>query len=122
MSFTHRIDERTGILHCALQGRMALADFLAVLDVIAPDGVFCCTHRLYDMRGCLPDVTTPDVQMVAAESARRDRPGSRVALVSDADLTYGMPRQYEGFRKDIDSEVRVFRSVGPALAWLERAD
>lgn len=119
MSFAHRIDERTGIMHCTMQGRMTLADFLAALELITPGGTFTASRRLYDMRECTPDVSTAEVQLVAAEIARRDRPASRVAMVSGIDLTYGLLRQYEGFRQGTQSQIRVFRTLEPALAWLE---
>jgi hypothetical protein len=44
--------------------------------------------------------------------------GGRVAMVATSDLTYGVFRMWELQRESLDYEVRVFRQLALALAWL----
>jgi hypothetical protein len=43
---------------------------------------------------------------------------TRVALVASSDVSYGLSRMYQAFRSDSPLDLRVFREMGEARAWL----
>lgn len=45
-------------------------------------------------------------------------PGARRAVVAPMAVLFGLARMHEQFREGAGDELRVFRSMGPALEWL----
>ena len=71
----------------------------------------------------LPVPSAERLRTLAATSADMDAAGSsRFAIVAPGDLAYGLGRMY-GIYREMDrrssKEVRVFRSMEDALAWLD---
>src|SRR5262245_22008286 len=46
----------------------------------------------------------------------------RTAIVAPADVSYGLARMYEAYQEPTAGELRVFRSLDDALAWLRPTD
>lgn len=71
----------------------------------------------------IPMPSAERLRTLAATSAEMDAAGSsRFAIVAPGDLAYGLGRMY-GVYREIDQrskkEVRVFRSLDEAVAWLD---
>ena len=45
-------------------------------------------------------------------------PGSRRAIVVDADVVFGVSRMYEVFAHEMGPEIQIFRDMDAARAWL----
>jgi hypothetical protein len=118
MPFTVTLDDTSGILWVVLQGEMHLPEILLALEAATPGGQFSSARRLWDLRECTPLLATEDVRTIAATARRRDRPGSRIALLAGSDLSFGILRQNQVFREVPGNEVRVFRDVDEAVGWL----
>ena len=73
--------------------------------------------QLSDARGVTSAVTSEGVQEIARKSPFGA--GSRRAIVVDSDLVYGVSRIYQARADQVGSEVRVFREIDEALAWID---
>ena len=80
---------------------------------------------LWDMRGLVqgPD-TSPEIRETAAMVRRRPDPwsGSRVAILVDRDLDYGIARMFKAYADGVDIRYRIFRDESDARAWLSGSD
>ena len=65
-------------------------------------------------------LTTEGLKRLAGvvESNLEKLRGGRVAMVAASDITYGVFRMWELRREGLNYEVRVFRELDAALAWL----
>lgn len=62
------------------------------------------------------------LKMIADLGRRRHGGGQRVpriAIVASADLSFGLARMYEGLAVEVPANVRVFRELSEATAWLD---
>lgn len=66
----------------------------------------------FDMGGLM------EILRVTREQEARMQPGY-MAIVAEDSLVYGIARMYQGFSQDRTWEVRVFRRLPEAEAWLE---
>lgn len=81
-------------------------------------------RELVDGREIVDMAVTADGQRRLADlaSTATDRlRGGRVAMVAATDVTYGMFRMWQLRRESLEFEVRVYRELEPALAWLKES-
>jgi hypothetical protein len=66
------------------------------------------------------DLSTDCIRRLAALAlaVHPDGPPSKIAIVAPTDLLFGTARMYEAFVDAGERQVRAFRSVGEARAWL----
>ena len=77
--------------------------------------------ELVDVRGvATPDTQGTTLRRVAEAFARADREPerSKIAIVADGDLHYGLSRMYQAFRADSPLVLEVFRDLTEARSWL----
>lgn len=75
-------------------------------------------NQLLDFREATEVITTgADISRLAMSAHWGE--GSRRAAVMPEDTMYGLGRMYGAYNKSNGSDWRVFRSVIPALVWLE---
>jgi hypothetical protein len=122
MPIEHRYDPALRTLFLDFSGEVSEGELVEVASKLASDPSIPPGHReLVDLSGIRDtDVTTAALRRVARIYAETDkRPeDSRVAIVAPADLFFGLSRMYEAFRGDSPLEIRVFRALGEARAWL----
>ena len=74
--------------------------------------------RLWDFSHDGWDLTTGQLQKLAGYAKNKFISPSKVALVANKDLSFGVSRIYEAFRKQEGLEIEVFRTEKEALNWL----
>jgi hypothetical protein len=122
MPITHRYDPALRTLFIEFSGEVSETELVDTARKLASDPTIPPGHReLVDLTGIhQTDVTATTLRRVAQIYAERDkRPeDSRVAIVASTDLFYGLSRMYEAFREPSALQIRVFRELGEARAWL----
>ncbi len=74
-------------------------------------------NQLFDARGVTSvELSGACVREIA--SMRMFGEGSRRAFVAGTDVVFGMVRMFEMLRDDTPDEIRVFRNIDDARAWL----
>ena len=74
--------------------------------------------RLWDLRKGM-DLTNTELRQLAESGKTKFMFPSKVAIVAPKDLAYGLSRIYEVYRKQEQTETRVFRTEKEALEWLK---
>ena len=95
-------------------------------DLLEADAAFRSTpdvepdfDQLIDLRRTEPgDVTTDAISSLASRPPFFSK-SSRRAVVVRSDLGFGLSRMFEQMRGDAAGEIRVFRDVESAEAWLD---
>jgi len=75
--------------------------------------------RLYDMSAGFHHTISEVQDMVSFGSKLIDQPGSRVAIVSEDLVTFGMARVYDAFRTKEHTNFGVFKTLEDGLRWLK---
>jgi hypothetical protein len=122
MPIEHRYDPALRTLFLEFSGEVSEAELVDTARKLAADPSIPPGHReLVDLsRIQNTDVTSAALRRVAhiyTESDKRPE-DSRVAIVAPGDLYYGLSRMYEAFRRSSPVEIRVFRELGEARAFL----
>jgi hypothetical protein len=121
MPITHRIDDDRTVIYTLLSGRVTDAELLAYYERAIAQNVQDPWRELVDGTQVTEMVLTPAglARLAGVVGAHREQlRGGRVAMVATTDVTYGVFRMWELQREDLDYEVRVFRELAQALAWL----
>lgn len=122
MPIAHRFDPALRTLFVDFSGEINEAELVDAARKLAADPSIPPGRReLVDLSGIeATDVTAAALRRVAHIYAETDvRPEeSRVAIVAPGDLYYGLSRMYEAFREPSPLEIRVFRDLPEARAWL----
>jgi hypothetical protein len=118
-----QFDADQNVLLVTIDGHVQDEDLLKYARIAAGNAAMPPDHDvLVDMRGTesLGDVQAQTLRQVANLFTRTDAAPeqSRVALVAPHDVGYGLSRMYQAFRSDSPIEVRVFREMREARAWL----
>lgn len=117
-----RLEVDESLLRTIIHGRVTDDELLAHYAAPEFQAVRAPWRELVDGREITDMAVTPDGQLRLAElaSTSMDRlRGGRVAMVATTDVTYGMFRMWQLRRESLEFEVRVFRELEPALAWLK---
>lgn len=123
MPIEHRVDAEANLLVVVASGPVADEDLLKYARRIAEDVSISAGHdELIDLRGVEAggEVTSPTLRRVASMFSAIDRTPerSRVALVANSDVAYGLSRMYQAFRSESPLDLRVFREMPEAREWL----
>jgi len=118
----YEISERSQLLVVTLFGQPTADDIKRILSETRTDSGYVHTTRLWDFRRAEFNLSTQDLQQVAAYAAMADTTPGKVAILVDQDLSYGVSRVYGSFRSTEVTQVSVFRSEPEAIAWLKAAE
>ncbi|MEE4246438.1 MAG: hypothetical protein V2I33_13595 [Kangiellaceae bacterium] len=75
--------------------------------------------RIYDLTAADFDWSLKDLQSMGAYGQSVMKGPNIAAFVATSDLIYGELRQFEAFREDSLTTLKVFRQFDHALAWLK---
>ncbi len=100
-------------------GQPTLQDIIDANEVLMEEGKFVFRLRFWDLSECVPDFSSADLQTIALLSERQmEQNPSRTAILATADLTYGISRMFQVFRKSEHNALAVFRDENEAMVWL----
>lgn len=122
MPLRHRFDADRNALFLELRGEVTDEDLLRYVEEATRRPGEPTGHvELVDLRGV--DVTRVEgrtLRRIAHQFGQSEKAPQRVrvALVADSDVSYGLARMYQAFRADSPLDLRVFRDMGEARAWL----
>jgi hypothetical protein len=116
-----RIDAEAGIVHTTVSGEIGASDIIAALEELfrhpdyRPGLIGLADLRSYTWRSEMSDIRRV-AQFMIANGKKIGR--SRTAIVVSSDYSYGMSRMYEAFAAASPIEVKIFRDMDEAVAWL----
>jgi hypothetical protein len=127
MPITYRIDPKLRRVIATASGTFTDADVFGYQREVWTRADVAGFDEIVDMTAVdnvdLPVPSSERMKALASESATSDVPTpSRFAIVAPGDLTFGLGRMYAVYREQdrrSTKEVRVFRSMDEALAWLD---
>lgn len=116
----HRIEYQASgaIVWIVMEGTVTLDDIRVAVQELTSDASFLVDRRLWDIRGADLRLTTDDLRDIAVEANVRTARPSRVAVLADHDLGYGLARIHQVYRESVTTKVAVFRDETGALEWL----
>jgi hypothetical protein len=117
MNKLYRIEKIGDITAVRFTHKPGLEDIRMSIDEAA--SISTSGLRLWDYSHCGWDLTSSQLQKLAEYAKTKFSPPSKVALVATKDLSFGISRIYEAFRKQEGLEIEVFRSGQDALNWLQ---
>lgn len=121
MPIVRRAESDPALIVILLLGRVTDDELLAYYIPLIPAHDYLPWRELVDGTQVTDlAVTTQGLDRLAALVARSIEKvrGGRLAMVAATPVVYGVFRMWELRREDLDYEVRVFRDLEPALAWL----
>jgi hypothetical protein len=126
MAIDYRIDHTRGIVFAQVRGSLTAQEMLAYQNEVWSNPAVASYDELVDMSEVEQIVgpTATGVADLAETCGRMDSPTSRsrFAIVAPGNLAFGLGRMYATFRELVPGstkQVAVFRTMEPALAWLE---
>ncbi len=119
MNMSFEISAKDDILLVTIKGNPSVDDIKLILDKTRDSSGYSHNTRLWDFRDASFDFSQHEIVDIAAyASAADDRP-SRVAMLVNEDLSFGVSRIYEAFRHSNLTQINVFRDEAEAMAWLQ---
>ena len=119
MGMSYKIDQERRLVITRGWGELSSRELFDVMSQILLDPRFDPT---YSSLGDLREVTNVTVDTFAtAQTAASPlfAEGTRRAIVATSDVAFGMARMFAAFSERSGHEVRIFRQMTPAEAWLE---
>jgi uncharacterized protein YbaA (DUF1428 family) len=119
MGMSYKIDQERRLVVTRGWGELSSRELFDVMSQIMSDPRFDPTYRSL---GDLRDVTSVTVDpMATAQTAASPlfADGVRRAIVATSDVAYGMARMFAAYSERAGQEVRIFREMALAEAWLE---
>lgn len=110
----YRFDRERKLLMVRFSGVVRFSDFgEGIPDV--PAG----TLELIDARGASTDLTSSQVRQLAERDLKVPEDKiSRLAILADTDVGFGLGRMYQTLSEGMGTEVKVFRDERAARDWL----
>lgn len=125
MPMSYVVDTERGLIRTRASGALEERDLVQYEAATEADARLCeefdelIDAREVDVQGLSVEAIRRFSQFfVGARSAPHRR---RVALVASSDLAFGLSRMFQTLRSDSKTDLRVFRELEPAEAWLDRA-
>jgi hypothetical protein len=122
MAISYRIDPQLGLVHTTATGVLKDEELLAHKRRLAEDPEFKPEMKeLSDVRAVERlEVTTEGVRRLVATDQEQAPQLSdyKLALVVSTDIVFGMARMYQTLTEESVENVRVFRELDEARAWL----
>ena len=121
MPINRRIDDDPTLIYTVLSGRVTDTELWSYYQRIIAEMTYVPWRELVDGTQVAEMVLTSEgltrLAGIIEASLEKLRDG-RVAMVATTDVTYGVFRMWELQREALNYEVRVFRDLERALAWL----
>jgi hypothetical protein len=118
MKATFEIHEKEGVLFIGIKGEPTVADITQALDQTRDESGYSSLSRLWDFRKAVFDFSAEELEEIASHAASADDRPAKVAMLVNQDLSYGVSRMYEAYRKNALTDVKVFREEAEAVDWL----
>ena len=121
MGIISTVDKGRRLILSNASGTLTDEDVIKYTDWVRSDPTLAEYDMLMDLRGVEQvQVTSEGLRGAAVRIPTRDEAEEhyRIAIVAESDLAFGMSRMYETFRARAVGEVRVFRDISKARAWL----
>jgi len=118
MEATFDIFENKGVLFICIEGDPMVSDIKQALDQIRNESGYNHLSRLWDFRKASFDFSAEELEEIASYASTADLDPSRVAMLVGQDLSFGVSRMYEAYRKSPMTDVNVFREEAEAVEWL----
>lgn len=99
-------------------GRFTLQDVLDTSRVIVEGDAFNCSRRFWDLSASSFDFSSEELKIIADFGDQIEQKPVKSALWVASDLTFGLSRMYQVFRKSKYITVAVFRDESEAMHWL----
>ena len=112
------IHEKDGILNICFEGDPTVSDVKQAIDRTRDESGYRNLSRLWDFQKASFDFAAEELVEIASHASSADSVPSKVALLVSRDLSYGVSRMYEAYRKNPVTDVKVFRNKSEALEWL----
>ncbi len=117
MPLTYRYDPEARLLHGRGWGRVSGEDLVAGGLPDYPVG----TPEVIDLREVTEIAVEPrHVRRLADQESSAENRISRMAIVVDGPLAFGLSRMFQTLADEVSYEIEVFRDMSDALAWLDR--
>ena len=113
------IDAALNLIIIRCSGTLTNADFIALTERLTQADALACTREICDLRDVEEVLVSPDELKELAKRWRESGAPMKIADVTSTDLSYGLARLFQGYRDDATTELRVFRNMAEAEAWLE---
>ncbi len=122
MSLTYRVDVPSGLIVTCGTGSVTDEDVVAKERSLHSDpAARSCRFELLDLREVERFSVSGETMRRLAEMHAETAEGlrkSRVAVIALSDATFGMWRMYQALVEGSGLDVKVFRELGEARAWL----
>ena len=118
MAKIYLINHENGITCVRFIQKPSYADLQRAVDDLAENYPY--EFRLWDLSDVLFDLSMEDIQAIADYGKRRFTKPNKAAFVAPQDLSYGVMRAFEVYRKQDHADARVFRTREEALEWLNK--
>lgn len=119
MGMSYRIDRERRVVLTRAWGVLSTHELVDVTSRILLDPRFDPTYRsLGDLRE-VTDITVDTLDTAHMAATPLFAPGTRRAIVATSDLAYGMARMFAAYAERNGQDVRIFRQMPDAEAWLE---
>ena len=116
MDKNHSIDTTGGIITVRFNREPGFEEICLAIDDVADK--YPGELRLWDL-SCGLSLTNDQVQQLAEYGKSRLYKPARLAIVAPQDLSFGLLRMYEVYRKEDHINQRVFRNEQEARDWLK---
>ncbi|NUO40355.1 MAG: hypothetical protein HOQ17_07930 [Gemmatimonadaceae bacterium] len=115
----YRIDPERRLVVTRAWGVLSALELSEVMSQILLDPRFDPTYRsLGDLRE-VTNITVDNIATAQAASSPLFVIGARRAIVATSDVAFGMARMFASYSERAGHEVRVFRDMQHAEAWLD---
>ena len=118
MKATFDIFEKEGVLIISIKGDPTVSEIKRVLDQTRDESGYSNLSRLWDFRKASFNFSAEELEEIASHASSADLDSARVAMLVIKDLSYGVSRMYEAYRKSPLTDVKVFREEAEAIEWL----
>jgi hypothetical protein len=114
----YHIDRTRNVIYSTGAGWLSVEEILDLQQRAQRDPDFNPSlYQLHDFRAASFDLSYEGIEHLARTAL--PKPGSRIAIVVDSSLSFGLARMFEAMRFESGEEIGVLREMGDAHTWLE---
>jgi hypothetical protein len=118
MPISYHIDRTRNLIYSTGAGWLSEEEILDLQQRAQRDPDFSPTfYQLHDLRAASFNVSYAGIEQLARTAL--PKPGSRIAIVVDSTLGFGLARMFESMRFESGEDIGVFREINDARTWLE---